>query len=356
MLATDFDYALPRDLIAQEPLPRRTDSRMLVLNRNGNALHHRHASDIGDYLAPGDLLVLNDTRVFPARTFGHWQDTPGKMEVLFIESQMRNGEWILACKSGRATKVGHIALLAKGHIIAHFLATHGEMFYRVQLLDAHGSPMPDETVYSLLDTHGVPPVPPYIHRTPPDDRIRQDWVRYQTVYARETGSVAAPTAGLHFTPELLAALDFQGIGHTFVTLHVGPGTFRSVGTERVEDHTMASERYTLSEETAQRIRQTRTAGKRIIAVGSTTVRTLETVASEHDGEVVAAEGRSHIFIYPPYTFHIVDGMLTNFHLPKSTLLMMVSALAGRERVLDAYRIAIAERYRFYSYGDCMLIL
>ena len=353
---SDFDYALPQELIAQEPLPRRSDSRMLVLDRSraDGAFLHRHACDLPGFLRPGDLLVLNDTRVFAARAFGTWADTPGRVEILLVEPDP-DGEpdplrWLALCRSSRPMQAGRAMVLADGHLRATVLGprdAEGRVRLRLE---------PDGDLFDVMDAHGVPPVPPYIHRAPGDERVLLDRERYQTVYAHDRGAVAAPTAGLHLTPELLASLAANGIPHAFVTLHVGPGTFKPVQCERIEDHVMDAERYRVPEETARAIRETRARGGRVVCVGSTSVRTLETVAAAHGGEVVAELGRSRLFIRPPYRFLATDAMLTNFHLPKSTLLMMVSALAGRERVMAAYAEAIRERYRFYSYGDCMLIL
>ena len=312
---------------------------MMVLPRN-SAEPPRHASvaDFPSLLKPGDLVVFNDTKVFSARAFGHWQDTAGRLEVLFVEpSSTHPGAWIALCKSSRPMKATVLAKNPDSGAVELQIDCDGDFF-------------------DLLDKTGVPPVPPYIKRGPGDPLTGLDRERYQTVYARETGAVAAPTAGLHFSQELLEQIDKAGARRAFVTLHVGPGTFRPVKTDSVEAHKMDSERYEVSEETAEAWRQTRASGGKIFAIGSTTVRTLETVAAANGGSVVAGKGRSSIFIYPPYRFQAVDAMLTNFHLPKSTLLMMVAAFAGRQRVMDAYAEAIRMRYRFYSYGDCMVML
>lgn len=348
MQTRDYDYDLPPDLIAQEPLPDRTAARMLLLRRGEGTAHHQ-VRDLPGLLREGDLLVLNDTKVFAARVFGTWADTPGRCELLLVEPAGAADEWFALCRSSRPALPGRRMALAEGHLQAEILARNEQGRLRVRL-------EPDGELFELLDRHGVPPVPPYIHRTEHDRRVAMDRLRYQTVYARERGAVAAPTAGLHFTPDLLDALATRGIAHTHLTLHVGPGTFKPVKTERIEDHTMEEERYVLPEAAADAIRQTRARGGRIVAVGSTSVRTLETVATAHEGRLVACEGRSRLFIRPPYAFRAVDAMLTNFHLPRSTLLMMICALAGREAVLAAYAEAVRERYRFYSYGDCMLIL
>ena len=341
MLTSDFDYRLPPELIAQVPPKERGTSRMMVVRRDSDVFEHRHVGDLPQYLDPKDLMVFNDTRVFSARAFGRWEDTPGRVEVLFVEpSGLRPGAWTALCHSSRPMRPGRTMLLANGEIRATVLAKSEH----------------DGDFCEILDRTGVPPVPPYIRRGPGDPRVGLDRERYQTVYARETGAVAAPTAGLHFSEELLGRIDAMGVARAFVTLHVGPGTFRPVKAERVEDHVMDSERYEIPERTAEAVAAVRARGGRLLAVGSTSVRTLETSAAAHGGAVVAEKARSSIFIRPPYRFLAVDAMLTNFHLPQSTLLMMVSALAGRERILAAYEEAIREKYRFYSYGDCMLIL
>lgn len=351
MKTSDFDYSLPPELIAQVPPKERGTSRMMVLHRDTGAVEHRHVGDVVDYLDPADLMVFNDTRVFAARAFGRWEDTPGRVEVLFVEpSGLRPGAWTALCRSSRPMKPGRAMLLADGEIRATVLDKSERDGHVDLALEYEGD------FFEILDRTGVPPVPPYIRRGPGDPLVGLDRERYQTVYARETGAVAAPTAGLHFSEELLAKIDAKGVARAFVTLHVGPGTFRPVKAETVEEHVMDSERYEIPERTAAAVAACRARGGRVFAVGSTSVRTLETSARAHGGAVVAEKARSSIFIHPPYEFLAVDAMLTNFHLPQSTLLMMVSALAGRERVLAAYEEAIRERYRFYSYGDCMLIL
>jgi len=349
MQTSDFNYQLPEELIAQVPPLQRDTSRMLVLHRDSGIIEHRNVGDIADYLDPGDVMVFNDTKVFSARVFGTWKDTPGLVEILLIEPSITvPGAWSALCRSSRPQRIGLTMILADGAICAEIVGrtSNGGVDLRLTV---------DGELFDVLDAHGVPPVPPYIHRAAQDDRIRVDRQRYQTLYARETGAVAAPTAGLHFTEALLARIDAKGIDRRFVTLHVGPGTFRPVKVDSVDDHVMDEERYVLPQATAAAVAQAKRSGRRVIAVGSTSVRTLETCARP-DGTVEAKEGRSRIFIYPPYTFKAVDAMVTNFHLPCSTLLMMVCALAGQARVLAAYEVAIREQYRFYSYGDCMLIL
>lgn len=358
MLTADFDYYLPEELIAQRPPEVRGTSRMMVLNREQNTLEHKSIGDILDYLRPGDLMILNNTRVFPARILGAWEDTGGAAELLLLDCRERESaieggftsQWRCMCGSGRKSRVGHTILCAQGNLRAEVLDKDEEGHSLVRFHSV-------APLMALLDAHGLTPVPPYIRRDANDPEMaRLDKERYQTVYAKEVGAVAAPTAGLHFTDELLAKLEAKGIKRAFVTLHVGPGTFKPVKAERVEEHRMDAEFYDIPEATAQAIRETRAAGGRIVAVGSTSVRTLETVASLNNGEIVATHGSSTAFIYPPYQFKAIDVMLTNFHLPQSTLIMMISALAGRERVLAAYEEAVKERYRFFSYGDCMLIL
>lgn len=349
MLTSDFDYKLPQELIAQIPPPRRGTSRMLVVHRASGLLEHRHVGDITEYLEPGDLMVFNDTRVFSARAFGAWEDTPGKVEILLVEPSIRHpGAWSAMCRSSRPARPGLTMMLAEGNIRAEVLEKTDDG--RVDLKIECGG-----DIFEILDKYGVPPVPPYIHRDAHDARVDVDKTRYQTVYARVTGAVAAPTAGLHFSEALLERIGACGVDREFVTLHVGPGTFRPVKVDRIEEHVMDAERFEIPEATAAAVAKAKAAGKRLIAVGSTSVRTLETCADERGG-VKACRGSSSIFIYPPYSFKAVDAMLTNFHLPCSTLLMMVCALAGKELVFQAYEEAIREQYRFYSYGDCMLIL
>ncbi len=351
MLTKDFDYDLPAELIAQEPPPERGASRMMVLRRADGRLEHRAVADLPAYLNRGDLLILNDTRVFPARLIGCWADTGGGLELLLVRPLTRPGSetWSCICGSGRPVRAGQRALFADGRLEAEIMerGTDGACVV------AFHSDMP---LMELLDRHGLTPVPPYIRRVGDARQARLDRERYQTVYARETGAVAAPTAGLHFDADLFKALDEKGVRRATVTLHVGPGTFKPVKAERVAAHVMDAERYKVPPETAEAVAACRARGGRVVAVGSTSVRTLESVAAAHGGEIVAEEGESAVFIYPPYRFLTTDAMLTNFHLPQSTLIMMVSALAGREKIMGAYREAVRERYRFFSYGDCMLII
>jgi S-adenosylmethionine:tRNA ribosyltransferase-isomerase len=323
MKTADFDYALPDELIAQQPLADRTASRMMVVNKATGEIRHEQFSNFSRYVQPGDLLVLNDTKVIPARIWAHQPP----MELLMVENLGEN-RWSALVKPGRRAVPG-----AKLRFAPWLTAiVEGETDFGGRVLRFEGN------VESYLQHHGVPPLPPYIDRA----TTAADRDRYQTVFAQKPGAVAAPTAGLHFTAEMLA-----GLPHTFVTLHVGIGTFRPVKVENVEEHKMHPERFTISAEAAAAMR----AAKRIVAVGTTVARTLESV-----GEAHAAEGTTDIFIRPPFEFRVVDVLLTNFHLPKSTLLMLVSALAGRELILKAYEEAVRERYRFFSYGDCMLIV
>jgi len=356
MLTAELDYDLPARLIAQYPPRERDAARMLVLERGVEGCRHRHFTDLPGYLRAGDLVVLNDTRVFPARLVGQWCDTGGMVELLLLELAQGSGDgredlWEALCGSGRRARAGQVASFGGGALTAEIVrpADSGGLV-RVALRGA--APLAE-----LLARHGRTPLPPYIARRAAAPGVAAlDRERYQTVYARQVGAVAAPTAGMHFTNDMLNDLARAGIAIATVTLHVGPGTFQPVKTERIEDHRMHEERYEVTAAAAAAINACRARGGRILAVGSTTVRTLETMAADHDGRAVACAGRSRLFIRPPYRFCFSDRMLTNFHLPRSTLLVMVAALAGRERVMAAYREAIALEYRFYSYGDCMLIL
>jgi S-adenosylmethionine:tRNA ribosyltransferase-isomerase len=359
MQTSDFDYQLPPERIAQEPLPDRAQSRMLVLERATGIVTHRHVDELPAILRAGDLLVMNDTRVVPARVFGRRRDTGGRGEVLLIEPSGEADCWLALCRFRGKLTPGIVLDLADAEITATIVDV-GDEGRRVLALKTC-RPLAD-----ILEAHGLTPVPPYIRRDPGDARHRRlDRERYQTVFAREPGAVAAPTAGLHFSAALLDRLAQCGIAQAMITLHVGPGTFRPVKVDDVTAHRMDAERYSVGERAAAAIGRARAAGGRIVAVGTTTVRTLETVARQH-GRVMAAAGRSELFIHPPYTFRAVDCLLTNFHLPRSTLLMMICAFAaagagggiarGRDLVLGAYEEAIHAEYRFYSYGDCMLLL
>ena len=321
---SDYAYDLPRELIAQRPLEHREDSRMMVLYRARHAIEHRQFRELRTFLGAGDLLVLNDTRVLPARRLSD----DGAVEFLFLE-RVGQKRWKCLVKPGRKMRVGATAKIDNITLRVEEITDGGE---RIVALDK------DVDLYA----GGSMPLPPYINRGSDD----KDTARYQTVFGDAPGAIAAPTAGLHFTEEILGE-----IPHTFVTLHVGPGTFLPVRSENITDHRMHAERFSISQEAATKINS----ASRIIAVGTTTVRTLES-ATQAGGEIVARERATDLFIYPPYRFRVVDVLLTNFHLPHSTLLMLVSAFAGREFLLRAYEEAIRERYRFYSYGDCMLIV
>jgi len=335
----DFDFELPEDLIAQTPAAERDRSRLLVLDRNSGAVSHRSFSDIVDILREGDLLVLNDTRVMPCRIIGK-KSGGGRSEIFLLEETGVN-LWRAMVSNG--VGIGKRVSIPGG-VDAEVIADEGD---GVRMVRFHGT----TDVKEILPQVGLTPLPPYIRREPNGD----DLVRYQTVYSRREGAVAAPTAGLHFTEGLLNRLREKGIGTAMVTLHVGPGTFKPVRANRVAEHRMHAERYEISEQSAMLVNRSRAEGRRIIAVGTTTVRTLETAADD-EGQVSAGKGSSKLFILPGYRFKTVDGMITNFHLPKSTLLMLVAAFAGREQVLAAYRAAVQARYRFYSYGDAMIIL
>lgn len=348
MKTAEFDYDLPPELIAQQPLPERDQARMLVIRRREGLLEHRRFKDLPSCLEARDLLVVNDTRVLPARLFGRKADTGGRVEILLLE-EMQPGTWDVLLRAARRPAPGSRITLAQGEATAVFLEDREKGRALVRIVS-------DLPLADLLERIGTTPLPPYIGRASPSPaQDALDRERYQTVYAERAGAVAAPTAGLHFTPALLGELERMGLRRAVITLHVGLGTFRPVDAEDVDDHRMEGERYAVPAATAREIEATRARGGRVVAVGSTTVRTLESVAAEH-GRVVACEGRTSLFIRPAYTFKAVDVLLTNFHLPRSTLLMMVCALAGRELVMRAYREAVEQGYRFYSYGDCMLIL
>ena len=369
MKTRQFWYPLPERLIAQHPAERRGTERMMVLHRDTGVIEHRHIADIVEYMTPDDLLVVNDTKVFPARLVGEWPDTHGAVEVLMVNAAPMDAEtdipdmaadsgslrWNCMIGSGRKCREGQVASFGpKGELTATLVKPlSGIGMWQVEFSC-------DRPLMDLLDEFGRTPVPPYVKREGTAEEEKEDRERYQTIYAREVGSVAAPTAGLHFTPEIFAALDAKGVKRVAVTLHVGPGTFRPVKAENIEDHHMDFEAFTVPPETAEAINECKARGGRVFCVGSTTVRTLETVAAAVDGQngrvVEAGSGASDIFIYPPYRFRVCDCMLTNFHLPQSTLLMMISALAGRERVLCSYALAVRNNYMFFSYGDCMLIV
>lgn len=342
MKKQDFYYDLPKERIAQTPIEPRDHSKMMVLHRDTHEIDHKHFYDILDYLKCGDCLILNDTRVLPARLYGEKEETGAHVEFLLL-NQKENDVWEVITGPGRRAKVGARFTFGNGILHAEILEVL-ENGNRIARFDFEG-----ESIFPVLEKVGEMPLPHYI-----TEKL-EDSERYQTVYSKELGSAAAPTAGLHFTPEMLQKIKDKGVKIGFVTLHVGIGTFRPVKAENIEEHQMHSEHYHLSEETAQLILETKANGGRVIAVGTTSCRTLESVAT-FNGKICAADGWTNIFIYPGYQFKCIDGLLTNFHLPESTLIMLVSAFYDREEVLKAYNIAVSEEYRFFSFGDCMLLL
>jgi len=337
-----FDYELPEELIAQYPLPNRDESRLMVLNRETKDIKHCVFSQLPEFLNPGDLLVLNNTKVIPARLIGKKEQSSGNVEILLL-SLRSDGLWEALVKHSSRIKPGARVIFGNGKLIARIL-DRTESQGRLIQFESEGD------VRKLINELGRPPLPPYIKRDPQSD----DKERYQTIYAKEEGAVAAPTAGLHFTDSLFERLKTKGINTVEVTLHVGLGTFQPVKATNIEEHIMHSENFNLDEGVAKQIDDTKSRGGKIIAVGTTSVRVLESSAS--DGKVIPRFGSTNIFIYPRYKFQIVDGMVTNFHLPKSTLLMLVSAFAGMDLIMKAYQKAVKEKYRFFSYGDAMLIL
>lgn len=342
MKKQDFYYDLPKERIAQTPIEPRDHSKMMVLHRDTHEIDHKHFYDILEYLRSGDCLILNDTRVLPARLYGEKEETGAHVEFLLL-NQKENDVWEVITGPGRRAKVGARFTFGNGILRAEILEVL-ENGNRIAHFDFEG-----ESIFPVLEKVGEMPLPHYI-----TEKL-EDSERYQTVYSRELGSAAAPTAGLHFTPEMLQKIKDKGVKIGFVTLHVGIGTFRPVKAENIEEHQMHSEHYHLPEETAQLILETKANGGRVIAVGTTSCRTLESVAT-FNGKICAADGWTNIFIYPGYQFKCIDGLLTNFHLPESTLIMLVSAFYDREEVLKAYNIAVSEEYRFFSFGDCMLLL
>ena len=340
MKTSDFWYDLPEKLIAQTPLTQRDTSRLLVLNKDTGEVKHQHFYDVIDYLRPGDCLVMNDSRVLPARLLGH-RPTGGAVEVLLLRD-LGDKKWECLCKPGRKMQVGHQVVFGDGELTATVVEVQ-ETGNRVVEFHYHG------IFLEVLERLGKMPLPPYIKAE------LQDQERYQTVYSREVGSAAAPTAGLHFTNELLEKIRSRGINTAFVTLHVGLGTFRPVKAEDISEHHMHSELCMISAETAGILNKTKANGGRIICVGTTSCRTLESLVNE-DGSFEAKSKWTEIFIYPGYQFKAMQGLITNFHLPESTLVMLVSAFAGRENVLSAYEEAVREEYRFFSFGDAMLLL
>ena len=338
MKLSDFDFDLPEELIAQHPTDKRDDSRLLVLHKKTGEIEHRHFYDIIDYLKPGDVLVRNNSKVIPARLYGTKKDTGAKVEVLILKIDGDTCECL--CGNAKAIKTGTVIVFSD--------RLYGECIERkeegIRIFKIHY----EGVFLEILQEIGLMPTPPYIHEKLKDNS------RYNNVYAQINGSAACPTAGLHFTEELIQKIKDKGIEILDVTLHVGLGTFKPVKEEEIEDHQMHSEYYSMNEETAQRLNLAKKEGRRIIAVGTTTTRTLETIITKYD-EFRACSGETDIFIYPPYTFKSIDCQITNFHLPKSTLIMMIAAQCSRQMILNAYKIAVEERYRFFSFGDSMFI-
>ena len=341
MNTADFDFHLPEELIAQTPLEKRDASRLLVVDRSSGEFSDQHFDSIIDQLQPGDALVMNNTRVLPARLYGEKPGTGGHVELLLLKNT-EGDHWEVLAKPAKRLKVGAQVSFGDGRLTATVVdeLEHGG---RIVRFDYQG------IFLEVLESLGEMPLPPYIHEKLADRE------RYQTVYAKENGSAAAPTAGLHFTKELLAQIEAKGVKLVYLTLHVGLGTFRPVSVDNLDDHEMHSEFYTLSEEAAATLREVKANGHRVIAVGTTSIRTLETIGNKFQGDIQADSGWTNIFIKPGYQWQIVDAFSTNFHLPKSTLVMLVSAFAGRDLTLKAYEHAIAERYRFFSFGDAMFI-
>lgn len=335
-----FDYDLPHELIAQTPLEKRDTSRLMVLHKPTGEVEHKHFYDILDYLKPGDVIVRNNTKVIPARLFGTKEETNAHVEVLLLKNT-HDDVWECLCGNAKKIKVGSVISFGDGRLKAKCLEVRDEGIRVMEMIY-------DGIFYEVLDQLGIMPLPPYIKEKLDDPD------RYNTVYAKVEGSAAAPTAGLHFTPELFDKVRAKGVEVLDVTLHVGLGTFRPVKVENVFEHHMHSEYYEISEEVANKLNKAKEEGRRIIAVGTTSCRTLESNIKKY-GKFTAAHENTSIFIYPGYTFEGIDALITNFHLPKSTLIMLVSALAGRENILNAYNIAVKEKYRFFSFGDAMFI-
>lgn len=352
MLISEYDYNLPEKLIAQMPADKRDNSRMMVLNRKDRTISHKHFYDIVDLIEPNTLLVMNNTKVLPARLIGH-KDTGAKIEVFLLKQnskmQDEHENWEVLIKPSKRVKPDTIIKISDELSVRAIkrLEENGE--WLVELI------FNGNNVLDVLHRNGNIPLPPYIERKIPNEDLKKlDFERYQTVYAKDEGSVAAPTAGLHFTKEILKKLENKGVELAYVTLNVGLGTFRPVQCENVENHKMHSETFEISEKAAEQINRAKAERKKIVAVGTTTVRTLET-AYKKFGCIKACHDHSELFIYPPYEFKVIDNLITNFHLPKSTLLMLVSALAGKDFIFEAYKEAIENKYRFFSYGDCMYI-
>lgn len=340
MQLEDFDYELPDELIAQVPLERRDTSKLMVLDKNTGEIEHKHFTNILDYMEEGDTLVLNDTKVLPARLIGTKEETNAVIEILLLKD-IQDDTWECLTRPAKRIHVGNVISFGNGELKAKCIFEGEDGIRKYELIY-------DGILLEILEKLGTMPLPPYIHEK------LEDQSRYQTVYAKNIGSSAAPTAGLHFTKELLDRVKEKGINIAYVTLHVGLGTFRPVQEDNILDHKMHTEYYEMSKETAELLTNTRKNHKKIIAVGTTSVRTLETIMSKY-GEFRECSGNTDIFIYPGYQFKGIDYLITNFHLPKSTLIMLVSALAGREKILNAYNEAVREKYRFFSFGDSMLI-
>jgi S-adenosylmethionine:tRNA ribosyltransferase-isomerase len=354
----DFDYSLPQELIAQFPAPERDQSRLLVLDRHSGQFAHRQFCELPEFLRPGDVLVLNNSKVIPARLRGTKAEGGGQIEILLLEENQTNDWWVMLRPAKRVRKGSQLRFVSSiregptldATVVEKNIEGHCRLTFH-SLVDVRG----------LLDALGEVPLPPYVER-PLAANQADDRQRYQTVYAQRPGSVAAPTAGLHFTPSLLQAINQKGVVTCFVTLHVGLGTFAPVKVERIEDHPMHEEWFELGADASQKINLAKETGQRVVAVGTTSVRVLESVARQNHGKITPDSGRTRIFIYPPFQFQVVDTLLTNFHLPRSTLLMLVSAFAapgateGRARVLESYAEAVRLRYRFFSYGDAMLVI
>ncbi len=340
MQLEDFDYELPDELIAQVPLERRDTSRLMVLDKNTGEIEHKYFTNILDYMEEGDTLVLNDTKVLPARLIGTKEETNAVIEILLLKD-IQDDTWECLTRPAKRVHVGNVISFGNGELKAKCIFEGEDGIRKYELIY-------DGILLEILEKLGTMPLPPYIHEK------LEDQSRYQTVYAKNIGSSAAPTAGLHFTKELLDRVKEKGINIAYVTLHVGLGTFRPVQEDNILDHKMHTEYYEMSKETAELLTNTRKNHKKIIAVGTTSVRTLETIMSKY-GEFRECSGNTDIFIYPGYQFKGIDYLITNFHLPKSTLIMLVSALAGREKILNAYNEAVREKYRFFSFGDSMLI-
>lgn len=341
LTVNDFDFELPEELIAQTPLSDRSKSKMMIVDSKNNKLEDTYFESIIDELNKGDALVMNDTRVLPARLHGHKKDTGGHLEVLLLKNN-EGDQWETLMKPAKKAKIGTVISFGDGRLEAKVVdkKKHGGRIIEFSY---------DGIFFEILESLGEMPLPPYITEKLDDPD------RYQTVYAKENGSAAAPTAGLHFTPEILKKIEDKGVKLVYLTLHVGLGTFRPVSVDHLEDHTMHSEFYQLSKEAADTLNEVKEQGNKVVAVGTTSIRTLETIGKANDGKLIETSGWTDIFITPGYKFSVVDAFLTNFHLPKSTLIMLVSAFAGREFILEAYQHAVKKRYRFFSFGDAMFV-